>query len=241
MIRTEEIAQGRLDGHIAHAERPRGGVLILPTITAIDAHMRERARMLAEAGFTSMVWNPYPGEAPPADTASAMPRAAKLNDGRLEAMSDCVSHLLDQLRLPAVAVMGFCLGGRYAVLLAAKDKRLAGCVAYYPSVRVPMSPNQSLDAIALAADIQCPVQLIHGTADQVFLQPVFLNLREALDARTQGRHHGAGASRRGPQLRAAGPAFRAGQCRRHPVVVAAGGGVPGNLPAAGGMSGKFPA
>jgi carboxymethylenebutenolidase len=183
MIRTEEIAQGRLDGHIAHAERPRGGVLILPTITAIDAHMRERARMLAEAGFTSMVWNPYPGEAPPADTASAMPRAAKLNDGRLEAMSDCVSHLLDQLRLPAVAVMGFCLGGRYAVLLAAKDKRLAGCVAYYPSVRVPMSPNQSLDAIALAADIQCPVQLIHGTADQVFLQPVFLKLRDALDAR----------------------------------------------------------
>jgi carboxymethylenebutenolidase len=79
--------------------------------------------------------------------------------------------------------VGFCLGGRYAVLLAAKDQRIAGCVPYYPSIRVPMSPNQTLDAMALASDIRCPVHLVHGTADQVFLHPVFLKLRDALDAR----------------------------------------------------------
>ena len=33
MIRTEEVATGRVDGHITHAERPRGGILVLPTIT----------------------------------------------------------------------------------------------------------------------------------------------------------------------------------------------------------------
>ena len=184
MIRTEEIASGRVHGHIAHAEQPRGGVLILPTITAVDAPMKERARLLAEAGFTAMVWNPYPGEAPPPDVDSAYPRAAKLNDGSLDSMVDCVSHLIDKLGLSSVAVMGFCLGGRYAVLLAAKDRRLATCVAYYPSIRVPMSPNQTLDAIALAADIRCPVHLIHGTADQVFVQPVFETLRAALEKRS---------------------------------------------------------
>jgi carboxymethylenebutenolidase len=98
-------------------------------------------------------------------------------------MTECVSHLLDKLKLSSVAVMGFCLGGRYAVLLAARDKRLATCVAYYPSIRVPMSPNQTLDAIALAAEIPCPVHLIHGTADQVFVQPVFETLREVLEQR----------------------------------------------------------
>jgi carboxymethylenebutenolidase len=101
----------------------------------------------------------------------------------VDAMSDGVGHLLDKLRLPAAAVLGFCLGGRYAVLLAAKDKRLAACVPYYPSIRIPMPPNQSLDAIKLAADIQCPVHLVHGTADQVFLHSVFLQLREVLDKR----------------------------------------------------------
>jgi carboxymethylenebutenolidase len=183
MIRTEEIAQGRVQGYITHAERPRGGVLILPTITAIDAPMKERARILAEAGFTAMVWNPYPGEAPPPSVDAAYPRAAKLNDGALDSMMDCVSHLLDKLKVPSVAVMGFCLGGRYAVLLAAKDRRLATCVAYYPSIRVPMSPNQTLDAIALASNIPCPVHLIHGTADQVFVQPVFETLRSVLEQR----------------------------------------------------------
>jgi carboxymethylenebutenolidase len=183
MIRTEEIAGGRVDGHITHADKPRGGVIVLPTITGVDAHMKDRAMKLAESGFTAMIWNPYPGEAQPADLGAAQPRAGKLNDGSLESMSACVSHLIDKLKLPAVATVGFCLGGRYAVLLAAKDQRIAGCVPYYPSIRVPMSPNQTLDAMALASDIRCPVHLVHGTADQVFLHPVFLKLRDALDAR----------------------------------------------------------
>jgi carboxymethylenebutenolidase len=183
MIRIEQINAGRVSGHVAHAERPRAGVLLLPTIMGVDAFSRTRAQVLAEAGFTTMVWDPYPGETPPADLAAAQARGGKLNDGAVDAMSDCVGYMLEKMRLPAAAVLGFCLGGRYAVLLGARDRRLFACVPYYPSIRVPMSPNQTLDAIALAADIQCPVHLIHGTADQVFVHAVFLRLREVLEKR----------------------------------------------------------
>ena len=207
MIRTEEIAAGRVDGLITHAEHPRAGVLILPTITAVDAHMRDRARALAEAGFSSMIWNPYPGEAPPSDMAAAQARAGKLNDGSIDAMSECVSHMLDKLHLPSVAVLGFCLGGRYAVLLAARDRRVFACVPFYPSIRVPMSPNQTLDAVALAADITCPVHLVHGTGDQVFLHPVFLQVRDVLENRAAATmvqvHPGAVHSFMRPDLHSA--------------------------------------
>lgn len=183
MIRTEQVNAGRVHGHIAHAEPPRAGILLLPTIMGVDGFSRTRAQVLAEAGFTTLVWDPYQGETPPADLPSAQARAGKLNDGAVDAMSDCVGHMLNKLRLPAVAVLGFCLGGRYAVLHAARDRRLFACVPYYPSIRVPMSPNQTLDAIALAADIQCPVHLVHGTGDQVFVHAVFLQLREVLERR----------------------------------------------------------
>jgi carboxymethylenebutenolidase len=204
MARTEPINAGRVCGLITHAHPPRAGVLILPTITGVDTPMMDRARLLADAGFTSMIWDAYPGEPPPPNLASAQARAPKLNDGAVDAMSDCVTHMLEKLKLPAVAVLGFCLGGRYAVLLAARDKRLFACVPYYPSIRIPMSPNQTLDAVALASDIRCPVHMVHAGADQVFVQAAFEKVRDALERRSVATfvqvHPGAAHSFMRPDL-----------------------------------------
>lgn len=139
--------------------------------------------MLAEAGFTALIWSPYPGKKPPADMNAAQAMAATLNDGALGAITACVDHMLGPMRLPAVAVMGFCLGGRYAVVLAGKDRRITACVPYYPSIRVPMKPNESEDALMLAAQITGPVHLVHGAADKVFLPPVYEKLRGILEQR----------------------------------------------------------
>jgi carboxymethylenebutenolidase len=183
MVRTEQIDAGRVNGHIAHAERPRGGIVLLPTITGVDRFAQQRAQLLAAAGFTTLIWNPYPGQTPPADLRAAMACATALNDGLVDAMGACVDYLLEKLRLDAVAVLGFCLGGRYALLLAAQHRAVAACVVYYPSIRVPAKPNEAQDAIARAADIACPVHLIHAGNDEVFIQPVFLKLRNVLEQR----------------------------------------------------------
>ncbi len=50
MPRTETINTGRVKGLVTHADKPRGGVLLLCTISGVDAFMRERAERLAEAG-----------------------------------------------------------------------------------------------------------------------------------------------------------------------------------------------
>jgi carboxymethylenebutenolidase len=184
MPRTEQIDQGRVHGHLAHADKPRGGIVLLPTIFGLDRFSQGRAGLLAEAGYTTLIWNPYPGEAAPTEHADAQSKAGKLSDDTVDDMSACASYLLDTLKLPKVAVLGFCLGGRYALLMAAADRRMAGCSAFYPSIREPMKPNEKLDAVAKAADIACPVHVTWGTADQVIVKPTFLRLRESLESRT---------------------------------------------------------
>ncbi|MBX9824993.1 MAG: dienelactone hydrolase family protein [Xanthobacteraceae bacterium] len=223
MIRTEQIDAGRVKGLVTHAEKPRAGVLLLCTITGVDAFMRERGQRLAEAGYSSLVWDPYPGEPLPQDLPSAQAQAKKLNDGVVDEMSECVGYMLGTMQLPAVAVVGFCLGGRYALLLGGRDKRLFACVPYYPSVHVPNQPQQTLDAVALSAAIPYPVHLIHAGADQVFKPEAFALVRAALEQRPVATiveiHPGAVHSFMRPDLQNV-PANASGSRLSWPQVVA---------------------
>jgi carboxymethylenebutenolidase len=192
MIRTEANDDAPVHGTLFHAERPRGGIIILPTVTGIDAFMQAKGREFAEAGISALVFNTYPHEALPADVVEGRARAAKLPDDIVDAMSQSVGYMLTALKLPRVAVLGFCLGGRYAVLLAAQDHRLAACMAFYPSIVAPRAPNHTRDALALAAQIPCPVHVTWGTNDAVISRETFLALRETLERRaaaTKTQYH----------------------------------------------------
>jgi dienelactone hydrolase len=89
MISPATIDTGAVTGDLARSESPRAGVLVLPTISGVDGFARERARSLAEAGFSTLVWDPYPGAIPPQQMPAAQARAAKLSDNAVAAMSDC--------------------------------------------------------------------------------------------------------------------------------------------------------
>ena len=233
MIRTEEIAAGRVDGHITHAEHPRGGVLILPTITAVDAHMRTAPGLLAEAGFTAMIWNPYPGEAPPADMAAAQARAGKLNDGVIDAMADCVSHHARQAAfaggggaglLPRRSLRGAARG--------ASDKRL------WPACRIirrsacrcrPTRRSTRLrwPRTSRARSIWSTAPAIRCSCIRCFCRSVTC-WNSARPQRWSQVHPGAVHSFMRPDLQTT-PANALGE----PAVLAAGDGVPGDLPARG--------
>jgi carboxymethylenebutenolidase len=171
-------------GFLVRAQDQRAGVLLLPTIGGVNKFVRDFAEDLAAGGLTTMVWDPYPGEALPASHEAALSRAGTLRDGpSLDAMSICVDHLMDELRCDTVGTVGFCLGGRYCLLLAACEARIGACSAVYPSIHMPKFANQDEDAIQRAGEVACAAQLIYPLRDRVTNNETFFRLQESLQRR----------------------------------------------------------
>jgi len=57
------------------------------------------------------------------------------------------------------------------------------CVAAYPSIENPRLRNQEHDAVALAADIRCPVQVLQPGHDHVATVDTYAALRQTLHKR----------------------------------------------------------
>jgi carboxymethylenebutenolidase len=183
-IRTQDINGPGLHGYLAQPDGARGGVLLLPTIFAVDAFARAYAQALAEAGLTAAVWDPYSGLPLMTDVEVCRARAYTLSDIAVAGMlTSWVDHMLGHLRLNAIGVLGFCLGGRYAILHAAQDKRIKVCAAAYPSIQHPRRPNQEQDALALAAAIDCPVHLVEPGHDHVSSKETYCKLKKVLNDR----------------------------------------------------------
>ncbi len=125
-----------------------------------------------------MIWNPYRGEAQPADLPSAQPRGPNSTTRASNRCRPASATCSTSCGCPRWRLLGFCLGGRYACCWPPGQtaRRLRALLSVDPGADVA---EPDLDAIALAADIQCPVQLIHGTATGV-VHAVFLKLRDVL-------------------------------------------------------------
>lgn len=166
------------------AKNQRAGVVLLPTIFGVNPFVREYAASLAADGISTLIWDPYPDEPLPAGYDAARARGGQLRDTpSLDAMSICVDFLLGELRLDHVGTIGFCLGGRYCLLLAARDTRIGACASVYPSIPSPRSPNQEEDAVSRAAEIACPVQLLYPGRDHVTSNETFYRLQPMLQRR----------------------------------------------------------
>lgn len=163
----------------------KGGVLLLPTNAGADKSNRYHSRTLAEAGLTTLLWDPYPGKGLPPDDERSQWSAAVDDDWAVKGQSRLLTYMAEELGVEKAGCLGFCMGGRYSLLLAATDHRVAALASFYPTIRRPVPATQKYDAVAVSAEIRCPVTVVCPGQDHITTPEVYADLRETLRKRDQ--------------------------------------------------------
>ncbi|MEV0802021.1 dienelactone hydrolase family protein [Kribbella sp. NPDC050281] len=166
----------------------RAGMLMLPMITGIGEQVRAWADELAAEGITALAWDPFKGRSTDNVTREELGGLARELDDEvaLAEQAALVDYMFGELGCSKVGVIGYCLGGRFALLLAARDHRLANVVAFHPTVPSQRPPHHTYDAIAEATGIAAPVLVSYPSADTAVPNADFEALQTVLQARPTG-------------------------------------------------------
>lgn len=190
MIETSTVQVGELGAYLAKPEGSPGGpgMLLLPMITGIGEQIRDWADELAGRGITALVWDPFKGRSTDNSTREELSQLLREmdDDTVLDEQAALLDHLLGELGCAKAGVMGWCLGGRLALLLAARDHRLAGVVSFHPTTPSTLAPHHSYDTITEASGITAPVLVSYPSADSIVPVADFEALQTALQTRSTG-------------------------------------------------------
>jgi carboxymethylenebutenolidase len=169
-------------GATSYLARPTGavtaGLVLIPTVSGINRFAREYADHLARLGYATLAWNQYPGTQDGLGGDEARAYAAKLTTrGCLDHLRACVDYVERDLSCSTVGMIGFCFGGRFTLLAAASDPRIAAAAAVYPSMH-------EAEEVTRAAEIRAPVQLVYPGQDHIVSRETFRALEANLYARS---------------------------------------------------------
>jgi carboxymethylenebutenolidase len=146
---------------------PRRGLVLHPDIMGIRPLFEDLCRRLATHGVAVCAPEPFARfDVEGADAPARMQRVAEMEDelqvGDLERAAD---HLVVHDDVSDVAILGFCMGGMYA-LKAAATGRFDRAVAFYGMIRVPEGwrGEQLAEPLVTASEV-CPTLAIFGDAD----------------------------------------------------------------------------
>jgi carboxymethylenebutenolidase len=197
---------GKFDSYVASPVSERGaGVIIVSTISGVDSDMKYYADTLAAEGFVAsapdMFWRDTdPGPLPWTDDGRK--RAFARNDRYdlelgMRDLADVIANLKKHPRCNGkVAVMGFCFGGPFALLAAARYGTNAG-ISFHGS-----HVERHLDELD---GVRCPLSFHYGDRDEVAPMAAVERIRDAFsrlaDAEVcvyPGAGHGFMTMTRGP-------------------------------------------
>ncbi|MCA1630703.1 MAG: dienelactone hydrolase family protein [Acidobacteria bacterium] len=168
-----------IDGFLARpkAEGAYPAVLVIAGNKINEEYIPNTCAALALAGFVGLapnIFHPLPGDTP----INAEPYDKYIaNHTDLDKLDDIqagASYLRAQafVRAGAMGVLGFCSGGRLALLHGARSRDIDAVVAFHPA---PMKEGE-------VARLKVPVQIHHGTADQAVAFAESVKLEKVLKA-----------------------------------------------------------
>jgi carboxymethylenebutenolidase len=176
-LRTEELTfirdDDRLNAYGAWPLREErlSAILIIPDVHGLSDHYRDITRRFAAEGFFSLALDLYSREGAPklSDLAAVQEWIRNLDDRRvLGDISAAVRFLRSrvEVRKISIGIVGFCLGGQYALMAACGAADVAACVSFYGMLRYSeyndRKPQSPLD---LASQLSCPYLGFFGADD----------------------------------------------------------------------------
>src|SRR4051794_30784224 len=178
MLKTTDLVvkSGLLDipayAAIPDGPGPHPGVVLLTEWAGLNDHMRDVARRMAEEGIACLVHEPFAREAGPAPTDSEGlgGRMVRLRDNDVLAdIAAATNALRTQTGVDPgrIGVFGFCMGGRHALLSAARIAGLKAAVCFYgnPGWGGGADEARPKSPIELAAEVACPLLGIYAEED----------------------------------------------------------------------------
>ncbi|MFW0786376.1 dienelactone hydrolase family protein [Gordonia sp. CPCC 206044] len=167
---------------------PTQGMLVLPMVTGIGEQVREWAdQIAAETECIALAWDTWHGKSSD-DTSfgELMDWSANLKDQDvLRELKILLAYLREDLGLERIGVVGWCLGGRYALILGGLESDLANVVAVHPTITTSVAADGVVDAVAESLRTEAPVFVAYPGKDSIVSRESFLALQEALQSRVE--------------------------------------------------------
>ena len=147
-------------------------VIVIPEVFGMHEHIRDVTRRFAREGYLAVTFEPYAREGgvlhlPDIDAVRKV--VDPVPDARVMADLDAIvawTKKHPSARPDRVGMTGFCRGGMYTLLYAARSAELKAAVPWYGQLRPALTPGVRTEGpLDVAAKIGAPVLGLYGGED----------------------------------------------------------------------------
>ncbi len=146
---------------------PFPGIVIMQHQGGVDEFVRQITSRVAQAGYIAAAPDLYHRDGPDCKD-DIVARRSRLSDRRIiNDIAATVNFLQrhDSVAREQIGIIGFCMGGRLAILGAATNPAFKAAVAFYPGNTFRAWGRDIPSPFERMVDIHCPVQAHFGADD----------------------------------------------------------------------------